>query len=98
MEGSERTEEHYEMPTNVMNSIPKQTEEHYEMPTNVMNSIPKQHVITECGDFNAHLGEEKYVKYTFHERDHHITYTLFKKKTRETVNIHLRYEMEKVEN
>ena len=23
LEGSERTEEHYEMPTNVMNSIPK---------------------------------------------------------------------------
>lgn len=64
------------------------------MLTNVMNEIPKHHVIIECGDFSAHLGEDT-VRHTFHKQtnkngklllehatecDLHITNTLFGKK------------------
>ena len=70
-------------------------EEHYDALTNVINDIPKHHVIIECGDFNAHLGEEESVRHAFHEKTNknsklllehatecnlHITNTLFKKK------------------
>jgi len=41
-------------------------EEHYETLSNVVNDIPKHHMITECGDFNAHLGEKE-VQCTFHK-------------------------------
>ncbi|XP_014680902.1 PREDICTED: uncharacterized protein LOC106820839 [Priapulus caudatus] len=40
-------------------------EEHYGTLSDVINEIPKHHVIIECGDFNAHLGEDT-VRHTFH--------------------------------
>ena len=84
--------------------------EHYEALTNVINDIPKHHVIIECGDYNAHLGEEKSVRYIFHERTNnngkllleHATecdlHTAIQKDERKAMGIHLRHEWEKIAN
>lgn len=76
------------------------------MLTNVMNEIPKHHVIIECRDFSAHLGEDT-VRHTFHKQtnkngklllehatecDLHITNTLFEKKERKAMDIYFGHE------
>ena len=33
-------------------------EDHYETLTNAVNGIPKHHMIIQCGEYNAHLGNE----------------------------------------
>ena len=40
----------------------------YKILLDVISNIPKRHLITGYGDFNAHLGDEKSIRYTFHER------------------------------
>ena len=72
----------------------ERAEDHYETLTNAVNGIPKHHMVTECGDYNAHLGKES-APCTYHETtnkngklllDHatecnlHITNTAFKKR------------------
>ena len=44
-----------------------ESEVHYRTLTDVINGIPKHNVVLECGDFNAHLGENN-VPYSFHQQ------------------------------
>ena len=44
----------------------EESEAHYELLSNVVNSIPKHNLIVECGDCNAHLGEDD-ARHTYHK-------------------------------
>ena len=81
-------------------------EEHYAKISEFVNRIPKHHFLIQCGDFNAHTGE-KDAPFTYHQRTNRngslllehvnecnlvITNTQRRKKERQALDIHIRYE------